>query len=158
MLKGRQVKIDSVGFIVSGSTTENGKEISFNLPGAQIYIGNENWTSVMEIIPLVDLKEKRVVRILSSSFIKPILPAPLSEDDKAKAIKIALADPQVKEKIAGKVYEIIEVTDYENRFTEKRVETDVLIHVNGTGKAYSVAVNLTGNRVTEIGEQSWIEG
>lgn len=158
MLKGKEIKIDSIGSTVSGSSTENGKEISWNLLAVQIYIGNENWTSVMEIIPLVDLKEKRVVRILKNPYIKPILPALLSEDDRAKAIKIALADPQVKEKIAGKAYEIIEVTDYENRFTEKRVgQTEVLIHVNGTEKAYSVAVNLTGNKVLEIREQNWIE-
>jgi hypothetical protein len=157
MLKGKEVKIDSVS-MVSGSTTENGKEISFNLPGAQIYIGNENWTSVIEIIPLVDLKEKRVVRILKGPFIKSILPAPLSEDDNNKAIKIALADSQVKEKIAGRVYEIVNVMDFENRFTEKRVgTTQVLIHVNGTGRAYSVTLNLTENKVIEVGEQEWIE-
>jgi len=57
-----QVKIGSVS-MVGGSATENGKEISSNLPGVQIYIGNKDWTSIMEITPLVDLKEKRVVRI-----------------------------------------------------------------------------------------------
>ena len=71
MLKGKEVKISSVGSIVSGSTTENGKEISFNLPSVQIYIGSENWTSAIEIIPLVDLKEKRVVRILKGPYVHP---------------------------------------------------------------------------------------
>ena len=77
MLRGKEVKIGSVS-MVGGSATENGKEISWNLPGVQIYIGNKDWTSIMEITPLVDLKEKRVVRILKNSFIKPALAMNLS--------------------------------------------------------------------------------
>lgn len=53
MLRGKEVKISSVS-MVSGSATENGKEISWNLPGVQIYVGNKDWTSIAEIIPLVD--------------------------------------------------------------------------------------------------------
>jgi hypothetical protein len=64
--------------------SEKGKEISWNLPGIQIYIGNKDWTSIMEMIPLVDMNEKRVVRILKNSFIKPALPMNLSEDDRNK--------------------------------------------------------------------------
>ncbi len=49
--------------------------------------------------------------------------------DRNKAIKIALADMQVQEKIAGRAYEIIEVVDYENWMTGKRVgPLLVLIH------------------------------
>jgi len=77
MLRGKEVKIGSVS-MVGGSATENGKEISWDLPGVQIYIGNKDWTSIVEIIPLVDLKEKRVVRILKNSYIKPALPMNLS--------------------------------------------------------------------------------
>lgn len=157
MLRGKEVKIGSVS-MVSGSATENGKEISWDLPGVQIYIGNKDWTSIMEIIPLVDLKKKRVVRILKNSFIKPALPMNLSEDDRNKAIKIALSDPQVKEKIGGRDYEIIEAVDYENWMTGKRVgPMQVLIHVNGTGKAYPVTVNLIENKVIEVGEYAWQE-
>ncbi|MFZ3385381.1 MAG: hypothetical protein WA144_15790, partial [Candidatus Methanoperedens sp.] len=77
MLKGKEVKIGSVR-MVSGSSTENGKEISWYLPGVQMYIGNKDWTSIMEITPLVDLKKKRVVHILKNSFVKPALPMNLS--------------------------------------------------------------------------------
>ncbi len=157
LLKGKEVKIDSVS-MVSGGSAENGKEISWDLPGVQIYIGNKDWTSIMEIILLVDLKEKRVVRILNNSFIKSALPMNLSEGDRNMAIKIALADPQVKEKIGGRDYEIVEVVDYENWMTGKRVRPmQVLIHVNGTGKAYPVTVNLTENQVIEVGEYAWQE-
>jgi hypothetical protein len=157
MLRGKEVKISSIS-MVSGSATENGKEISWDLPGVQIYIGNKEWTSIMEIIPLVDLKEKRVVRILNNSFIKPALPMNLSEVDRNMAIKIALSDSQVKEKIGGRAYEIVEVVDYENWMTGNRVgPMQVLIHVNGTGKAYPVTVNLTGNKVIEVGENAWLE-
>jgi len=72
--------------MVSGSATENGKEISWNFPRVQIYIGNKDWTSIVEIIPLVDLKDKRVVRILKGPFINPTMPMNLSEDDKNKAL------------------------------------------------------------------------
>ena len=77
MLKGKEVKIGSVS-MVSGNASENGKEISWDLPGVQMYIGNKDWTSIMEITPLVDLKEKRVIRILKNSFVKPALPMNLS--------------------------------------------------------------------------------
>ena len=157
MLRGQEVKIGSVS-MVGGSATENGKEISWDLPGVQIYIGNKDWTNIVEIIPLVDLKDKRVVRILKNSFIKPTLPMNLSEDDRNKAIEIALADPQVKEKIGGRDYEIVEVVDYENWMTGKRVgPMQVLIHVNGTGKVYPVTVNITENQVIEVGEYAWQE-
>lgn len=157
MLKGKEVKIISVS-MVSGGDMENGKEISWNLPGVQIYIGNHDWTSIMEIIPLVDLKEKRVVRILKGQFIKSTLPMNLSEDDRNKAIEIALTDSQVKEKIGGRDYEVAMVVDYENRMTGKRMgPMQVVIQVNGTGKAYPVTVNLTENKVIEVGEWIWLE-
>lgn len=157
MLKGKEVKIISVS-MVSGGDMENGKENSWNLPGVQIYIGNQEWTSIMEIIPLVDLKEKRVVRILKGQFIKSTLPMNLSEDDRNKAIEIALTDSQVKEKIRGRDYEIAMVVDYENWMTGKRMgPMQVVIHVNGTGKAYPVTVNLTENKVIEVGEWVWQE-
>jgi hypothetical protein len=156
-LRGKEVKIGSVS-MVSGDSMENGKEIFWNLPGVQIYIGNKDWTSIVEIIPLVDLKGKRVVHILKNSFIKPALPMNLSEDDRNMAIKIALADSQVKEEIGGRDYEIVEVVDYENWMTGKRVgPMQVLIHVNGTGKVYPVTVNLTENKVIEVGEYAWQE-
>jgi len=158
MLRGKEIKISSVSRVSGGETDEYGKESSYDLPGVQIYIGNKDWTSIIEIIPLVDLKERKVVRILKNTFIKPALPAGLTENEESNAIRIALDDPQVKEKIAGRDHEIITVTDYENWMTGKRVgPVQVLIHVNGTGTAYSVTVNLTENKVTEVGEQIWLE-
>ena len=158
MMRGNEIKISSVSRISGGETDAYGKESSYDLPGVQIYIGNKDWTSIIEIIPLVDLKERKVVRILKNTFIKPTLPVALTENEKSNALKIALDDPQVKEKIAGRDYEIITVTDFENWMTSKRVgPTQVLIHVNETGIAYSVTVNLTENRATEVGEQIWLE-
>ena len=159
MLRGQEIKIGSVSMVSGGETDEYGKESSYDLPGVQIYIGDKDWTSIIEIIPLVDLKERKVACILKNTFIKPTLPVALTENEKSNALKIALDDPQVKEKIAGRDYEIITVTDYENRMTCKRVgPTQVLIHVNETGVAYSITVNVTENRVTKVGEQIWSEG
>ena len=158
MLRGKEIKISSVSMISGGETDEYGKESSYDLPGVQIYIGNKDWTSIIEIIPLVDLKERKAVRILKNTFIKPTLPVALTEDEKSNALKIALDDPQAKEKIAGRDYEIIDVMDFENWITGKRVgPTQVLIHVNETGIAYSVTVNLTENKVIKVGEQIWLE-
>nr|QNO43253.1 hypothetical protein CPEMFCDE_00013 [Methanosarcinales archaeon ANME-2c ERB4] len=144
--------------VSGGETDEYGKESSYDLPGVQIYIGNKDWTSIIEIIPLVDLKERKVVRILKNTFIKPTLPVALTENEKSDALKIALDDPQVKEKIVGRDYEIITVMDFENWVTGKRVgPTQVLIYMNETGIAYSVTVNLTENKVIKVGEQIWLE-
>lgn len=50
------------------------------------------------------------------------------------------------------------MVDFENWMTGKRVgATQVLIHVNETGIAYSVTVNLTENKVIKVGEQIWLE-
>jgi len=158
MLKGKEIKISSVNMVSGGETDEYGKESSYDLPGVQIYIGNKDWTSIIEITPLVDLKGRKVVRILKNTFIKPTIPVALTGDEKSNALKIALDDPHVQGKIVGRDYEIITVTDFENCMTGKRVgPAQVLIHVNGTGMAYSVIVNLTENRVTEVGEQIWLE-
>nr|QNO45756.1 Tol-Pal system protein TolB [Methanosarcinales archaeon ANME-2c ERB4] len=158
MLRGKEIKISSVNMVSGGETDEYGKESSYDLPGVQIYIGNKDWTSIIEIIPLVDLKERKVVRILKNTFIKPTLPVALTENEKSDALKIALDDPQVKEKIVGRDYEIITVMDFENWVTGKRVgPTQVLIYMNETGIAYSVTVNLTENKVIKVGEQIWLE-
>jgi hypothetical protein len=82
MLRGKEIKIRSVSMVSGGETDEYGKEISYDLPGVQIYIGNKDWTSIIEIILLVDLKERKVVRILKNTFIKPTLPVALTEDEK----------------------------------------------------------------------------
>jgi len=53
---------------------------------------------------------------------------------------------------------IVEVVDYENWMTGKRVgPMQVLIHVNGTGRVYPVTVNITENKVIEVGEYAWQE-
>lgn len=157
-MRGKEIDISSVSRISGGETDEYGKVSFCDLPGVQIFIVTKDWASIIEIIPLVDLKERKVVRILKNTFIKPALPAGLTENEESNAIRTALDDPQVKERIAGRDYEIIAVTDFENRMTGKRVgPTQVLIHVNGTGTASSVTVNLTENKVIEIGEQIWLE-
>ncbi|MEA3324757.1 MAG: hypothetical protein U9Q37_06420 [Euryarchaeota archaeon] len=158
MIRGKEIDIGSVSRISGGETDEYGKGSSYDLPGVQIYIGSKDWASIIEITPLVDLNEGKVVRILENTCIKPALPVSLTENEESNAIRIALDDPQVKEKIAGREHEIVLVTAFENRMTGKRVgPTQVLVHVNGTGTACSVTVNLTENKVIEVGEQIWLE-
>ena len=48
--------------------------------------------------------------------------------------------------------------EFEKWMTGKRVgATQVLIHVNETGMAYSVTVNSKENKVIKVGEQIWLE-
>ncbi|MEA3283223.1 MAG: hypothetical protein U9Q68_11865 [Euryarchaeota archaeon] len=158
MMRGKEINIGAVSRISGGETDEYGKASSYDLPGVQIYIGSKDWASIIEITPLVDLNEGKVVRILENTCIKPAHPVGLTENEESNAIRIALDDLQVKEKIAGREHEIVLVTAFENLMTGKRVgPTQVLIHVNGTNTAYSVTVNLTENKVTEVGEQIWLE-
>ncbi len=152
MIKGKQIQISSVSIVGSGDTDESGNSISGNLPGVQIYIGDKEWTSVIEIIPLVNIEGKNVVRILKYNDIPAIFPVGLSDEDKEKAIKIALSDKQIKEKMQGRNYEILEVVEYENRFTGKIGHTQVLVHIKGTGKVYYVNINLMENKVIDTGE------
>ncbi len=80
----------------------------------------------------------QVITAETSNDISAIFPVGLSDEDKEKAIKIALSDEQIKEKMQGKTYQILEVVDYQNKFTGKRGPTQVLIHIKGTGKVYYV--------------------
>lgn len=64
MVKEKEIKITSVN-TVSYSNDDEG----YILPGVQMYISSDNWTSARMITPLVDLKEKRVVNILSGPFV-----------------------------------------------------------------------------------------
>ncbi len=151
IINGKEFKIDSISVVSGGSTDEYGKSISWNLPGVKIYVGNEDWSSITEIIPLVDLEKKEVVSILKS-YIKPTFFFNLSKDERDKAIQIVLSDPQIREKIDGKKYEIIDSVYYENWVIGKRVEpTQVFLHINDTGN-YIVSVNLTENKVIRITE------
>ncbi len=152
IIKRKNIKISSISTVNAGATNESGKSISWNLPGLQIYIGDKEWTSVMEIIPLINIKEKKVVHILKNNNIPAIFLVGLSEEDKEKVIKIALSNEQIKGNIQGRTYQILEVVDYENKFTGKRGPTQVLIHIKGTGKVYYVNINLMENKVIDTGE------
>jgi hypothetical protein len=66
MVKEKEIKITSVSTVSYSNDNEG-----YTLPGVQIYISSDNWTSAREIIPLVDLKEKKVVSILNGSFVHP---------------------------------------------------------------------------------------
>ncbi len=87
---------------------------------------------------------------------------PMRERRKKYLKNVAGIDIAFEENISeNEVFNNIAINNsfnYENWMTGNRVgHMQVVIHVNGTGKAYPVTVNLTKNKVIEVGEYAWQE-
>jgi len=79
-------------------------------------------------------------------YVKPIIPRGVTVEEKEEAIRIALANESVKEKIEGLEYEVRDVIAFEKWMTGKKLDTDdVYIHINGTPICY-----IKDNRITRI--------
>ena len=86
-------------------------------------------------------------------YIKPIIPRGVTGEEKEEAIRIALANESVKEKIEGLEYEVRDVLAFEKWMTGEKLDTDdVYIHIKGTPICYIAIVNLTERRVIAISE------
>ena len=155
MLKGKEYKIEGEPFVMSGVSSEKGKKVLWAYPTVKIYIGEDDWMRIKAIYPLVDLDKKKVTQIRGYP-LKPIMPREVTKEEKKKAIKIALANESVKEKIEGLEYGIVNVVTYEKWMTREKLDKyDVYLHINGTEIKYIARVNLTEGRVTGISESTW---
>jgi len=86
-------------------------------------------------------------------YIKPIIPRGVTGEEKEEAIRIALSNESVKEKIEGLEYEVRDVLAFKKWMTGEKLETVYVdIHIKGTGICYTAKVNLTEGRVTRISE------
>ena len=124
-----------------------------------MYVGKDNWMSVGQIHVLVDLDNKNVIDILEHP-IKPLMPLDATGEEREEAIRIALANESVKEKIGGLEYGIVNVVTYEKWMTREKLDKyDVYFHINGTEIKYIARVNLTEgesnwNKRINVGRQS----
>ncbi|HJH25636.1 MAG TPA: hypothetical protein C5S37_02435 [Methanophagales archaeon] len=153
MLKGKEYKVSEAAMI-SVVKGEKMKIISSRtFPGVQIYIGEDEWMKITDIRVLVDLEKKKVIDILVAPPSKPTMPREVTEEEKEEAIKIALSNESVKEKIEGLEYEIVDVRSSKKWMTGEKLETYfVKIGVKGTSVAYTVRVNSTEGKVIGIGQ------
>ncbi|HJH26461.1 MAG TPA: hypothetical protein C5S37_06720, partial [Methanophagales archaeon] len=153
MLKGKEYKVSEAAMI-SVVKGEKMKIISSRtFPGVQIYIGEDEWMKITDIRVLVDLEKKKVIDILVAPPTRPAIPREVTEEDKEEAIKIALGNESVREKIEGFEYEIVDVRSSKKRMTGEKLETYfVKIGIKGTTVAYTVRVNSTEGKVIGIGQ------
>ena len=86
-------------------------------------------------------------------YLKPIIPRGVTGEEKEEAIRIALSNESVKERIEGLEYEVRDVLAFEKWMTGEKLDTDdVYIHIKGTPICYIAIVNLTERRVIAISE------
>ena len=86
-------------------------------------------------------------------YVKPTIPGGVTVEEKEEAIRIALSNESVKEKIEGLEYEVRDVLAFEKWMTGEKLDTDdVYIHIKGTPICYIAIVNLTERRVIAISE------
>jgi hypothetical protein len=84
------------------------------------------------------------------------MPLDATREEREEAIKIALANESVQEKIEGLESEIVTVVTFEKWMTREKLDKyNVYIHINGTVICYIPTVNLTEGRVTGISESTW---
>ena len=116
------------------------------------------WANKVEII--VDLNEKKVLNIREKSHFKQLPPRGVVGEEREQAIKIALDNKFVKEKIDGLVYEIPWVDEIREESEIKKERPGerlamVNIGIVGANIVYIVTVSLTEGKVIRITEAYW---
>lgn len=116
------------------------------------------WANKVEII--VDLNEKKVLNIREKSHFKQLPPRGVAGEEREQAIKIALDNKFVKEKIDGLVYEIPWVDEIREESEIKKERPGerlamVNIGIVGANLVYIVTVSLTEGKVIRITETYW---
>ena len=149
---GAEYKMIGEPDVMSG--TRKGK-VTWAYPAVHMYIGKDNWMSVGQIHVLVDLDNKKVIDVKGYP-IRAIMPKDATGEEREEAIRIALNNESVKDKIEGLEYGIVNVVTFEKWMTKEKLEKyDVYMHINGTIICYIAMVNLTEGRVTGISESTW---
>ena len=152
---GAEYKMIGEPDVMSGTSAKEGKKVTWAYPAVHMYVGKDNWMSVGQIHVLVDLDNKNVIDILEYG-LKPLMPLVATGEEREEAIRIALNDTGVKEKIEGLEYGIVNVVTFEKWMTKEKLEKyNVYLHINGTIIKYIATVNLTEGRVTGISESTW---
>ena len=153
---GAEYKLIGEPDVMSGTCSKEGEEVTWAYPAMHMYVGKDDWISISQVDVLVDLDTKNVIDILKYPFIKPLMPLDATREEREEAIKIALANESVQEKIEGLESEIVTVVTFEKWMTREKLDKyNVYIHINGTVICYIPTVNLTEGRVTGISESTW---
>jgi len=130
-------------------TLRTGEGVSLAYPTVEISIPKETDARLI-LYPLVDLEKREVIQINYRYSIPPITTEEMRGEEREEAIKIALGNESVKEKIEGLRYEIVRTYTVKNLMTGKKYANRVRIHLNGTTICYDVSVNLTKKEVIGI--------
>ena len=152
MLEDKEHRIIGAGIISRGHVV-SGDKTREAYPGVQMYVGEDNWMKITLTTVLIDLDKKKVIQIYRYPYVKPTIPGGVTREEKEEAIRIALNNKSVKERIEGLEYEVRDVLAFEKWMTGEKLDTDdVYIHINGTPICYIATVNLTERRVIAIKE------
>lgn len=147
MVKGNEYGITGVN-----STSRGGK----SYPVVEITVQEGGWVNRVNLI--VDLDEKRVLDIQEKNHFKQMPKRGVTDEERERAIEIALKNDIVKEKIGGSVYEIgwVDVAGPKVRGdTSKERLIMVNIGIVGARLVYIVTVNLSEGKVVKITEAYW---
>ena len=147
ILEDKEYKLGTP-FVMTLRTREG---VLLTYPTVEISIPKKSDAKLI-LYPLVDLEKREVIKIIHKYSIPPITTEEMRGEEREEAIKIALSNESVKEKIEGLRYEIVSTYTVKNLMTGKKYDDRVRIHLNGTTICYDVSVNLTKKEVTGIEE------
>ncbi len=147
VMKGGEYGITGIN-----STSRDGKSCWL----VEMSVQDDGWANKVGVI--VDLNEKRVLDIQEEKHFKRMPERGVTDEERKRAIEIALKNDIVKEKIKGLVYEIgwVDVAGPRRR---GEIPKERLIMVNigiiGANIVYIVDVNLSEGKVVKITEAYW---
>ena len=119
-------------------------------PSVRIYIDERRY-----FYAVVDLENKKVITMYGPPF-RETMPREVTEEEREEAIKIALSNKSVREKIGGLDYEIVDVRGLKRWVSGEKLETYFVgIGIKGTTIAYNIKVNLTEGKVTYISQSHY---
>jgi len=146
ILKGKEYKVGEVRMGKVGSFEKGWKES----PSVRIYIDERRY-----FYAVVDLENKKVITMYGPPF-RETMPREVTEEEREEAIKIALSNKSVREKIGGLDYEIVDVRGLKRWVSGEKLETYFVgIGIKGTTIAYNIKVNLTEGKVTYISQSHY---
>ena len=148
ILKGKEYKVGEVVISRVGSFEER---VWQKYPTVKIYLEGKDRIEV-----IVDLESKKVISVVSVPPYREIMPREVTEEEREEAIKIALSNKSVREKIGGLDYEIVDVRGLKRWVSGEKLETYFVgIGIKGTTIAYNIKVNLTEGKVTYISQSHY---
>ncbi|MBO8182004.1 MAG: hypothetical protein H0Z28_04320 [Archaeoglobus sp.] len=145
---GMKEKYRTWNFSISVKTL-TGDKLSVDL-----YAYKGEWESVNKISFLLDSKGE-ISELHVYPYIKTSMPSPLSSEERERVLNLVFNNSEVKKIVAGRGFEIWQMSKFVNPFTGKERGIEIYLSINDSKETY--VISLKDNNVSIINLHFWRE-